>query len=111
MRDLTFAFTISLATLLAAALVPLVIYAATSAKGAFDPVCFVRTSRSRLIYGFIAMAIVAGLLTCVDAAGAALALVGFAPGGSEVALGFTIGGLLVAAIRGDKVESVSGDSK
>ena len=95
-------YLISLATLLAAALVPLMIYAATSSGTDFSLRNFILTSRSRLFYGFIAMAIVAGLLTFVEAAGSALALVGFAPGGSEVALGFTIGGLLVASVRGNK---------
>lgn len=96
-------FLISLATLLTAALVPLVIYAATSAGADFSLRCFVLTSKSRLFYGFISIALVAGLLTFVEAAGPAFALVGFAPGGSEVALGFTIGGLLVASIRGNRV--------
>lgn len=95
-------FMISLTILLAAALVPLLIYAATSAGADFNLRSFVITSRSRLAYGFIAMAVVAGLLTLVEGAGAALAIVGFAAGGSEVALGFTIGGLLVAAVRGDR---------
>lgn len=96
------AFLISLATLLAAAAIPLLIYAATSAGKDFSFRCMILTSKSRLFYGFLAMAIVAGLLTFVEAAGDALVRVGFAAGGSEVALGITIGGLLVAAIRGDK---------
>lgn len=95
-------YAISLATLLAAGIVPLIIYAATSLGSSFSLGGFILTSRNRLFCGFIAIAIIAGLLTFVPAAGAALTLVGFAPGGSEVALGFTIGGLLVAGIRGSK---------
>ena len=101
MFDVLFVYGKSLVIMLFAAAVPLVLYAARSAGKDFTVGCFLATNRTRLVYGFIAMSIVAGLLTLVDGAGAALALVGFAPGGSEVALGFTIGGLLVVAVSGD----------
>lgn len=96
------AFIISLATLLASALVPLLIYAATSAGADFSIRSFVIKSRSRLIYGFIAMTIVAALLTFVDGVAAAIVAVGFAPHGSAAGVGLALGGLLVASVRGNK---------
>lgn len=116
-----YSFLISLATMLVAAIIPLLIYAIRKCGAEFTFRGFVYASRKRLYIGGVLMAILSGVVTAFPEVRETFSLaINFvasflgAGGGSsvsfgtsDVSLGLIVGGLLVAAISGDSVPKAS----
>lgn len=109
-------FFVSLVTMLLVAIIPLLIYAIRKCGAEFTVRGFLLSSRRRLGLGFLLMMLLTLIVTWFPAArtvfGVAAAFIAGifgvpaattdAAGVSDVALGLIVGGLLVAAIHGDK---------
>lgn len=86
----------------AVALIPLVLYALTSAGRDFDLISWILYSKNRLVLMILLILLFSVLITFVPEAEAVLVAVGFNPDKSSAALGLAVGGLVVSGIRGNQ---------
>jgi hypothetical protein len=92
----------SFGIMLAVALIPLIIYPLTKVGKDFDPISWLYTGRTRLGLGFVLIILLTVLILYVPTAEDVLSLIGFNTGKSVAAVGFSVGCMLVVAIRGNE---------